>query len=148
MSSNLAKTSKYTGENPNGFLKSEDVLKQYVVNVDNDITKLFLAVQRLQNLGFNFAARTAVADTAYSALSTDVIIAYSTLTAGRQITLLAASAVSGQIFIIKDEAGAAATYTITIATVSGNIDGAATKTITSNYGVVRVYSNGTNYFTF
>ena len=55
----------------------------------------------------------------------------------------------GTIFVVKDEAGGAASYTITIATEgSQTIDGASTKTITSAYGVLRLYSNGTNLFSW
>jgi hypothetical protein len=79
---------------------------------------------------------------AYTALVTDCIIEYTTLTAGSTVTLPAVTAVpQGKAFIIKDGAGAAATYTITI---SPNVDGAS-KTITTNYGAYRVYSNGAAY---
>lgn len=49
---------------------------------------------------------------------------------------------------VKDIQGAAGAYTITI-TPNGaeKIDGAATKTITTNYGVVTIYSDGANWFT-
>ncbi|MGH3205923.1 MAG: hypothetical protein ACRDP5_28310 [Streptosporangiaceae bacterium] len=53
---------------------------------------------------------------------------------------------SGQTYIIKDETGHAATNHITVATSSGQtIDGAASATISTNYGVLRVYSNGGNW---
>ena len=55
----------------------------------------------------------------------------------------------GTIFVVKDEGGSAASYTITIATEdSQTIDGASTKTITAAYGVLRLYSNGTNLFSW
>ena len=64
------------------------------------------------------------------------------------MTLLApGSLATGQIQIVKDEAGAAGSHTITITPASGTIDGAASKTITTNYGSLKVYSNGSNYFT-
>jgi hypothetical protein len=56
---------------------------------------------------------------------------------------------SGKVFIIKDESGGAGTNNITIATEgSETIDGSSTVTITANYGVGRLYSNGTNLFTW
>lgn len=56
---------------------------------------------------------------------------------------------AGKIFIIKDESGAATTNNITIAT-GGNelIDGQTTATISVNYGVIRLYSDGTNLFSW
>ncbi len=51
--------------------------------------------------------------------------------------------------LIKDESGGAATNNITIATTSSQtIDGASTKVINTNYGVARVFSNGSNWFTY
>lgn len=56
---------------------------------------------------------------------------------------------SGAIFIIKDESGGALASPITIATEGTElIDGAATIQILVNYGSVRLYSNGSNLFTF
>lgn len=92
--------------------------------------------------------RTTVADIAYSILATDNIVAYTTLTAGRTTTLPSASAVSGQIITVKDETGNAGTSNITIATVSSQtIDGAATYVINANYGVIKLYNNGINWYT-
>ena len=56
---------------------------------------------------------------------------------------------AGRIVIIKDVGGSANTNNITIATEgSETIDGSASSTISSNYGVVRLFSDGTNWFTF
>ena len=63
----------------------------------------------------------------------------------------AAAGNAGQSWIIKDESGGAATHNITIKTAGGTIDGVAGgtgKVINTAYGILRVYSNGTNYFTF
>lgn len=52
-------------------------------------------------------------------------------------------------YIIKDETGQAATHNITVNSSGGlTIDGAASKVISSSYGVLRVYSNGTNWSTW
>ena len=52
-------------------------------------------------------------------------------------------------FIIKDESGGAGTNNITIDTEgSETIDGAASVIITVDFGVVRLYSDGTNLFSF
>jgi hypothetical protein len=92
--------------------------------------------------------RTTVADAAYTVLGSDYIIAYTSLTTGRAVTLPAPSSTnSGQIFIVKDEAGSAGTNNLTVSGASGNIDGAASYVISTNYGLARFYSNGSNYFT-
>ena len=50
------------------------------------------------------------------------------------------------VIIVKDETGHAATHNITINGTSGQtIDGAASVVISANYGVVRLYSNGSNW---
>jgi hypothetical protein len=93
--------------------------------------------------------RTTVSDAAYSVLTTDYLIAYTTLTAARTVTLPTAVGVTGQEYIIKDESGNAVTNHITIATTSSQtIDGASTASIITAYGVVRVYSNGAQWFTW
>ena len=64
------------------------------------------------------------------------------------ITLPTAQVNNGRSYTIKDESGAAATNNITVATEgSENIDGAATDTISENYGAKTYYSDGSNWFT-
>jgi len=92
--------------------------------------------------------RTAVNDAGYSALTSDYLIAFTSLTAPRTITLPAASDMNNHILIVKDECGAAGTNNITInVTAGGSIDGASSKVINSNYGFIEVYSNGSQWFT-
>jgi len=66
--------------------------------------------------------------------------------ASRTVTLPKASdCYVGQIFIVK--AGAIGTdKSVTVTTAGGNIDGSANVTITSANGVVRVVSDGSNYY--
>lgn len=93
--------------------------------------------------------RTTIADTTYTITQNDYIIEYTSLTTGRTVTLPTAVGITGQEYIIKDGTGGAATNNITIATTSAQtIDGSSTKVINSNYGVVRLYSNGANWLTF
>ncbi len=90
--------------------------------------------------------RTTVSDAAYTALVTDHLIAYTTLTAPRTVTLPAANV--GQMIVVKDESGQAGTQTITVAAPTGEtIDGAASVNLATNYGVLRVYSSGAAWFT-
>lgn len=93
--------------------------------------------------------RTSVSDANYVGTNTDSIIAYSSLTAARSVTLVApATAGAGRIVTIKDETGAcSAINTITVTPASGTIDGAANKVINTAYGVLRLYCNGANYYT-
>ena len=93
--------------------------------------------------------RTTVNDTNYLISSTDYIVGYRTLTGTRTATLPTAVNASGQVYVIKDEAGAAATFNIVVSGQAGQlINGTNTNTISTDYGSVSVYSNGTNWFTF
>ena len=93
-------------------------------------------------------AYTPVADAAYAQVITDEVIAYTSLTAGRIVTLLASATVgAGGLLTVKDESGNAGTFNITL-TPNGaeKIDGAATKVINAGYGSLRLYNNGSNWF--
>ncbi|MFF3324952.1 collagen-like protein [Streptomyces sp. NPDC002889] len=93
--------------------------------------------------------RTAVADANRTVVATDSRICYTSITAARVVTLPSVSTATGQEFLIKDESGSCdGTKTITVTPASGTIDGAANKVINTAYGSLRVYSNGTNWFTF
>lgn len=94
--------------------------------------------------------RTTVADTTYTILTSDYLIAVTSLTAPRTLTLpTVASAGIGRVVIIKDESGSAGTHTITIdGSGAETVDGAASVTITTNRGVVRVYCSGAAWFTW
>ena len=92
-------------------------------------------------------ARTAVADSNYTALTTDRVIAFTAITAARSVTLPAASAFpSGHALVIVDESGAvSATNSITIArSGSDTISGLTNATISAAYGHCRLLSNGAN----
>lgn len=81
--------------------------------------------------------------------ATDIIIAVTSTAAARTITLRTEDTVGRRIYIIKDESGGAAANNITVDTAgSALIDGAATAVIATNYGVLRIYCNGTNWFSF
>lgn len=85
----------------------------------------------------------------YTATVDDCIIGVDTSGGAVTITLPSAGAVAGKIYIINDEGGAAGTNNITVATEgSETINGADTQTISANYGSLRVYSDGTNFFTW
>jgi len=77
------------------------------------------------------------------------IIGVTSTAAPRTITIGSTDVEEGFVIIVKDESGNAGTNNITVATEgSETIDGVASVTITSDYGVVKMYSDGTNWFTF
>jgi hypothetical protein len=88
-----------------------------------------------------------VAKTAnYTITMQDEIVGVTDTSSARTITLPSAATVrSGALYTIKDESGAAVTNNITIARAgSDTIDGATSKVINTNYGVVTLYSDGTS----
>lgn len=63
------------------------------------------------------------------------------------ITLDSSDVASGRMIIVKDESGGATTNNITIDTEGAEtIDGGASVTISVNYGVTKLYSDGLNWF--
>ena len=120
----------------------------YAIWVDAGTTRLDGTV----NMGGGVIhKRTASAAGAYTILVTDYIIGKTGITGGGDTLTLPAIAgvTTGQTFIIKDERGGAGTDNITI---DGNgaetIDGAATAVLSTNYGAVNVYYNGTEWSIF
>ncbi len=110
--------------------------------------KTFTPVQRF-NGGVNVQGgqkikRRTVADVNATVNITDYLIAYTTLTAPRTVTLPTAATAVTQVFIIVDESGNAGTHTITI---DGNgaelINGAATYPLNVARAAVTLYSTGT-----
>ncbi len=84
----------------------------------------------------------------YDTLSTDycLLVAYS-VTGTCAIRLMTADMANGRVITIKDSGGNAATHNITISTEGvETIDGAATAVIAANYGVVRLISDGSNWY--
>lgn len=79
----------------------------------------------------------------------EVIIGITDTSLVRTVTLQTTDIVATRLFIIKDESGAAGTNNITVATQAAEtIDGLASVDITANYGVLRLYSDGTNLFSW
>lgn len=102
---------------------------------------------KLQINGSLAIKRTATAVSVSSA--SEVIIAVTDTSTTRTITLSTSDMVDGRIMIIKDESGWAWTNNITIDTQwSELIDWVVNVAITTNYWVIRLYSNWTNRFSF
>ncbi len=94
--------------------------------------------------------RTAIADAAYSALPTDRIVAYSSLTAARAVTLpAAANYPTGARLMVVDETGACSSANTITVTRAGSdlIDGQTTTVINSSYGFVGLESDGISKWT-
>ena len=92
-------------------------------------------------------ARTAVASD-YTLASTDLYVAVTDASAPRTLTLPSAQGLAGQVFMIKDESGAAAAHPITLrAQTNQTINGTTAYALNANYGVVRLMSNGSNWIT-
>lgn len=85
----------------------------------------------------------------YTIEASDVIINVTSTAAARTIATNTSDQVEGRILIIKDASGAAGTNNITFNPAGAiTVDGAATAVISSNYGALRLYCDGTNWFTF
>lgn len=84
--------------------------------------------------------------TNYTIGISDQTILVDATSAIRTITLPNSNGLMGRRFTIKDWQGQSATHNITIATVSSQtIDGSTTKVMGTNYQVVNLISDGTNW---
>jgi Polysaccharide deacetylase len=89
-----------------------------------------------------------VADANYTVTSNNDLVAYTSLSAARTVTLPAVTALSGKIITVKDESGSCSgTVTITLSPPSGTIDGASSLVLAAAYATATVYTDGANYFT-
>lgn len=85
----------------------------------------------------------------YDLLATDDIlhVTYTSTGAVTSLTLPTAQTVAGRRIIVKDAGGNANTNNITIDTEGAEtIDGSATNVISTDYGSVTLYSDGSNWF--
>ncbi len=79
----------------------------------------------------------------YTTLISDYLILVDTSSA-RTITPLASPA-TGAMYVIKDNVGSAGTNNITVTPSGKNIDGTASKTISTNYGSMTIVYNGVQW---
>lgn len=91
------------------------------------------------------AVRVVTAAGAVTAAVSDHIIEVNKSSGAATTVNLFASPATGTTLIIKDGKGDAATNNITITPAAGNIDGAATYVIATNYGSVTIYYSGTEW---
>ena len=85
-------------------------------------------------------------DDDYTATLEDYIISVDTTTNAPTITLPTASSATNHVYVIKDEGNAGSNNIIVDGNASETIDGSTTQTISSNYGSLQIYSNGTSWF--
>ena len=86
----------------------------------------------------------------YDLLPEDHILSvtYTGTGAVTSLTLPTAQTLKGRMVVVKDAGGNASANNITIDTEGSElIDGSATKVISTDYGAVRLYSDGTDWFT-
>jgi len=91
-----------------------------------------------------------VAAASYTLQAGDKILGVSYSATGATSVILATLEMKeGRLLLVKDIGGNADPNTITVSTEGEEkIDGADTQTITSDYGILRLFSNGTNWFTW
>ena len=77
-------------------------------------------------------------------LATDSIVSYQLIVPGPVAVALPAG-VTGTVYYIKDGTGDAVTNNITITPAAGTIDGAATATITTNFGSLTLAYTGAKW---
>lgn len=111
----------------------------------DDVEASFLKGQRFKRTAFS----TLASGSLYSAIRSDYLIAVTHLSYAPGIGLPRPKDVGvGKVYIVKDEAGGAATTTITVRSAGEEtIDGAATSTLTTNYASKEFYTDGANWFT-
>jgi len=123
-----------------------------ITDSSNVVLATFVSTNKIFTTnGGQIVERTGTSSTSYTVLASDYIVAVTSTSSAVTVTLPAAAAGNaGQVWIVKDESGGAATHNITVKTNGGTIDGVAAgtgKVINTNYGSLKAYSNGTNYFT-
>lgn len=91
---------------------------------------------------------TPVADTNYATLSTDMVIAYTALSASRTVTLTpAGNSVTQKFWCVKDNTGNCSSASpIILASTSGTFDGLTSTAISTPRGCKIFYDDGTNFF--
>lgn len=122
------------------------ICNNVIVTLNN---KLFSNAIPGNNLNSSNITKITGATTAYTVVSSDVIIDVDNTDAQTVTVTLPAATVAyakGQKYTIKDSKGSANTNNITVNGGGTNIDGAATATISSAYGKLTVYSDGLLWF--
>ena len=94
-------------------------------------------------LGSSVVFNQTVQSAAYTLQTTDMFVGIST--GSTAINLPSSAPIAGTVYIVMDQSGTAGVNAIT---VFGTINGTTAAVINSAYGAVRLYSNGTQWFTW
>jgi len=97
----------------------------------------------------SFATNLQEISTSTTIAATSSIVGVTSITTPITITLPPVSSMAeGSEITVKDEAGDANTYNITVqgSATSQKIDGATTTILTSNYQAIKIYENGSNWY--
>jgi hypothetical protein len=88
--------------------------------------------------------RTVSSGTSDTASATDYTIAWNSASAAAKAESIPAcsSSIKGQVYVIKDEAQNAATYTIAVTPASGTVEGAASAIVSSNGAALMIQCDG------
>lgn len=141
------------------IIQDSTITPLFVVGANGDVTiygdglanNAFSVVGLLSAAG-GFAPNAIGTATSYTVLVSDVIIGVTSTASARVVTLPDATTLTpGQVYIVKDESGAAATNNITVKSAGGTIDGVAAGTgvpINTNYGALSFYVRNSKWYIF
>ncbi len=89
--------------------------------------------------------RVVTASGAVTMATADNIVVVNKTSGAATVVNLTASPETGRTFVIKDGKGDASTNNITLTPAAGNIDGAATYVMNTNYQAAKIVYNGTQW---
>jgi hypothetical protein len=132
----------------NGNMTASNVITPFNNSVDGStliITGGVISATGKQSGTVVYTNKVVTTGTTYQCLSTDYYVAINLGTPAAMAVTLPSSPTAGQTLVIKDGAGDAATYNITVSPSSGTLDGASNVVLNNNYASVSVFYNGTNW---
>jgi hypothetical protein len=99
-------------------------------------------------LGGHRANRTAVSGD-YTVDGNDYVVGVTDTSSARTVTLASSEVRDGRVIVVNDESNSASTNGITVDTEgSESIDGSSSQSISTDSGSLRLYSDGSDWFSF
>lgn len=114
------------------------------VDQNGNLKVSIMAIINIISQGLNVSPRVVTGAGNIALSSTDYVVVVNK-TVGAATPVNCPVNTLGEAFIVKDGKGDAATNNITITPASGNIDGSPTYVISTNYGSVSFFGDGTNW---
>lgn len=154
MPPNNKKTNEFEQEMlPEPVIGQDFVSSPNVIRTDKDLVvkdKIILSDVELNVKTGQKVKRRGISGSTHYAFNDDFYLGVTSLALAPTINLPRPSIVGfGKLYVVKDESGGAASTTITVVSVGGEtIDGAASKTITTNYNSLKFITDGANWFIF